>query len=170
MKTSSLFLIGMGAALALAPLPAAAQSVRVLGDFRDWSAYAATESGEPLCFVMTKPVQTEPQPDGYSQAYLYLTHRPTESVRFEFNLVSGYTFAPDSPAIASVNGQNYTLFTQSDAAWLEDPAQAENLAGSIRAGANIVVEGTTERGIKVRQTFSLSGATAASNAISGECA
>jgi len=31
------------------------------------------------------------------------------------------------------------------------------------------MEGTSDKGIKIRETFSLSGATAASRAIDGEC-
>jgi acetyl-CoA acetyltransferase len=42
-------------------------------------------------------------------------------------------------------------------------------AQAIRAGSTMTVEGTTERGIKVRQVFSLSGATAASRSIDAAC-
>ena len=37
----------------------------------------------------------------------------------------------------------------------------------MRAGSTVVVEGTTDKGILVTETFSLSGATAASRAIDG---
>ena len=39
----------------LATAPVLGQSVRALGEFRDWSAYSATESTGPVCFAMTKP-------------------------------------------------------------------------------------------------------------------
>jgi hypothetical protein len=155
--------------LAAYPSLAVAQSVRLLGDFRDWSAYATSDSAGKLCFVLSKPTATEPQPDGYGQAYLYLTHRPGEQVRSELNIIAGYSFSPDSEAILQVGGESYTLFTSDDAAWLLDPAVAEDVAGSMRAGSSMVVEGTNERGIKIRQTFSLSGITAASRAIDAEC-
>ena len=148
---------------------AAAQSVRVLGDFRDWSAYATSDSAGQICFVMSKPVAVEPQPDGYSDAYLYLTHRPGERIRNEFNLIAGYTFSPDSVAVLEVGGARYDLFTSNDAAWLTDTGQSQDLAGSMRAGTTMAIEGTSERGIKIRQTFSLSGVTAASRAIDAEC-
>lgn len=158
------------AASLLAPLPALAQSVNVLGDFRDWSAYTASEGAGMLCFVLSKPKEVVPQPDGYTDAFLYLTHRPGQSIRFELNIVAGYTFAADSQAEAIVGDRRFALYTRDDAAWLADPGQAENLAGAMRAGTQMVIEGTTDRGIKVAQTFSLSGATAASNAINSACA
>jgi hypothetical protein len=153
----------------LTPSWAAAQSVRLLGDFRDWSAYATSDSAGKICFVLSKPVSTEPEPDGYGDAYLYLTHRPAERIRNEFNLVAGYTFSPDSEAQLQVGGETYALFTSDDAAWLLDTDSAQDVASSMRAGTTMVIEGTSERGIKIRQTFSLSGVTAASRAIDAEC-
>jgi len=149
--------------------PASAQSVRLLGDFRDWSSYSASEGSGALCFALSKPKSVEPEPDGYTQAYLYVTHRPAENIRNEVNLVAGFAFAPDTAATISVGGDSFALYTENDAAWLADPAQSEALAGVMRAGSSLVVEGTSDKGIRVKQTYSLSGATAATRAIDGEC-
>jgi hypothetical protein len=153
--------------LALAAAPAAAQSVQALGEFRDWAAYSASDGNGQVCFAMSKPTEVAPPVDGYTQAYLYLTHRPAEGVTNELNLVAGFDFAPDQPATLSVGGQKFDLFTQKDAAWLLDSTQNDNLAGALRAGSTVVIEGTTDKGILVSETFSLSGATAASRAIGG---
>ncbi|MDC9822360.1 hypothetical protein PRN20_01335 [Devosia sp. ZB163] len=155
------------AAIALPALAttALAQSVQLLGEYRDWSAYSATESTGPVCFALSKPTEVSPSPDDFSEAFLYLTNRPGEGVRNELNLVAGFTFAPDTPATISISGQTFELITDKDAAWLLDPSQGENLAGALRAGSTLVVEGTSDKGIRITQTFSLSGATAASRAI-----
>lgn len=153
----------------LCTFPALAQSVRLIGDFRDWSAYATSEGAGALCFALSKPRDINPIPDGYAEAYLYLTNRPAEGVRNEFNLVAGFAFAPDSPATVTISGRSFDLFTENDAAWLLDPAQSGNLASAMRAGSTLVVEGTSDKGIRIAQTFSLSGATAASRAIEGGC-
>jgi hypothetical protein len=153
--------------LAAAAGPAAAQSVQALGDFREWAAYSASDGAGQVCFAMSKPTDVSPPVDGYTQAYLYLTQRPAEGVSNEINLVAGFNFAPDQPATLTVGGTKFDLFTQKDAAWLLDATQADNLAGAMRAGSTLTIEGTTEKGILVTQTFSLSGATAASRAIGG---
>ena len=54
-------------------------------------------------------------------------------------------------------------------AWLLDATQNDSLAGAMRAGQSVVVQGTTDKGILVAETFSLSGATAASKAIDSGC-
>jgi hypothetical protein len=149
--------------------PAQAQSARVLGDFRDWSSYAADDGSGTICFATTKPKSTQPTPPGYGDAYLYITNRPGEDVANEFNVVAGYTFQTGSMAIASVGGQDFPLFTQNDAAWLDDSAQAANLAAAIRAGSTVTITGTSAQGTEIVQSFSLSGATAAQQAIGAEC-
>ena len=146
-----------------------AQSVQVLGDFSSWHAYTSTGSGSKICFAMAEPSSVDPQPDGYTKGYLYLTHRPAENVHNEFNFVAGYAFSADGTATVSVGSQTFDLFTQDDAAWLQDPGQSNTLAGLMRAGSTLIVEGTSDKGIKVKSTFSLSGVTAASHAIDGAC-
>ena len=100
---------------------AEAQSVKLLGEFRDWAAYTATESTGPVCFALARPTEVTPSPDGFTGAWLYITNRPSEGVRNELNLVAGFTFAANTPATADVSGQVFELFTDGDAAWLLDP-------------------------------------------------
>ncbi len=167
MRFRHVLLIAAGAALL--PTAAAAQSVRLIGDFRDWSAYSAAETDGGLCFALSKPTEVTPQPTDYTQAYLYLTHRPADRVSNEINLVAGFSFAPDTSATLSVGGKSFELFTKDDAAWLSDAKLNDDLAGVMRAGTTLIVQGTASDGTEVYETFSLSGATAASRAISGDC-
>jgi|SRR6185437_2071010 hypothetical protein len=162
-------LFGVVAGAMLCGAPALAQSVKSIGSFHDWSAYSAASGNGQICFAMAKPTEVSPSPDGYTQAYLYLTHRPSQQITNEFNLVAGFAYATDQPATLTVAGQTFKLFTKDDAAWLDDPTQNDTLAGAMRAGSTAVIDATSDKGIKVRETFSLSGATAASKAINGNC-
>lgn len=156
-------------AVALAGFPAAAQSVQLLGDHNAWSAYTTTQASGKICFAMSRPTATDPLPDGYQDAYFYISHRVGEGVRAEINLVSGYPFAADAPASLSVGEQRFALYTAGDSAWLADESQSAAVNQAIRAGATMVIEGQSESGVRVRQTFSLTGATAATRAIDAEC-
>mgnify|MGYP000082211134 FL=1 len=166
--TKSAMALALAASLLLTSA-ASAQQVRLLGEHRAWSSYGATDAAGAVCFAMTKPESVTPAPDGYTQAYIYITNRPAENVVTEFNLVAGFTFQPDSKATISVGGQVFNLFTQNDAAWLDDASQASALASAIRAGSSMVVEGTSAAGIKVTESYSLSGATAAQQSIGSSC-
>ncbi|NOZ31615.1 MAG: hypothetical protein GXP01_00760 [Alphaproteobacteria bacterium] len=149
--------------------PAAGQSVRLLGDFRQWSAYATSGAADRLCFVLTKPTAADPEIAQAEQPYFYVTHRLASGVRYEMNLVAGFEFAPDTLAIATISGRSFSMFTQADAAWLEDLGQTTEMANAMRAGATMEIEATTIRGVKVRQVFSLSGVTAALRAMDADC-
>ncbi|MEO9296995.1 invasion associated locus B family protein [Devosia alba] len=166
--TKSAMALALAATLFLTSA-ASAQQVRLLGEHRAWSSYGATDATGEVCFAMTKPESVTPAPDGYTQAYIYITNRPAENVTTEFNLVAGFTFQPDSKATLTVDGLVFNLFTQNDAAWLDDASQASELASAIRAGSSMSVEGTSAAGIKVRQAYSLSGATAAQQSIAAAC-
>ncbi len=146
-----------------------AQSVQVLGEFRDWSAYSANDGGGPICFAMTRSKETKPEPEGYTGGFIYITHRPSQNLRNEFNMIAGYEFAVESVAIATVGSNVYELFTSADGAWLMDPKQGEVFARDLRAGVNLVIEGESAGGEDIIQTFSLSGATASSRAINSAC-
>lgn len=157
------------AALVAIPGVGAAQSVQVLGDHRDWSSYSANAGSGIICFSTAMPEKTEPVPDGYDEARVYITHRPSQGIRNEFNLIAGYEFEPESAATAKIGGQVFDLFTRLDSAWLKDLSQANALVAAIRSGATLVIEGVSASGIKITQTFSLSGSTAASRSIDAAC-
>lgn len=157
------------ASLMLVAAGAQAQSVRVLGDHRDWSAYSSTGSVGKLCFALSKPQDVRPTPSGYSQSYMYLTHRPAEGVRNEVNFVAGFDLAPERPAVLNIGGQEFALFVDNGAAWLDNTAQADAVVGAMRAGSAMRVTVTAADGTEVVETFSLSGVTAASRSIDREC-
>ena len=170
MKPGAWRLVGaLALTLSFCPAVAEAQSVRQIGSFRDWSAYSAAEGTGHICFAVAKAAEVTPQPDGYTQAYLYLTRRPAENVSNELNLVAGFPLDPDQPATLNVAGQLFNLFARDDSAWLQDTSQTETLAGVMRAGTTAVIDVTTDQGVKVEETFSLAGATAASRALTAGC-
>ena len=154
--------------LAATTLPAMAQSVRVLSEHNAWTAYATTESAGQICFVLSRPTATEPEA-GTSEGYFYITHRPAQGVLSEINIVTGYGLDSEATASLIVGSQSFELYTQDDAAWLADTGETTSAIQAIRGGSTMVVEGTRADGSTVRQTFSLSGATAATNAIDGAC-
>jgi len=146
-----------------------AQSVNLLGDHKDWSAYTTSQGDNKLCFTISKPKNVSPKPNDYKQSYLYITHKPNENIKNEINFVAGFEFAPNSNASINVGGQLYPLFVKGDAAWLDDVSKANNLVGQMRAGSILTISGLTVTGVKITQTFSLSGVTAASRAIDRAC-
>ncbi len=148
---------------------ATAQPVQLLGDFKDWSAYTTSQASAKLCFILSKPKNIRPKPANYTQSYLFLSHRPSENIRYELNLIAGFKFHEDSQAEIIIGSQSYELFSKDDAVWLADRKQSEKLAGQMRAGSVMTIRGRAENGELIEQIFSLAGVTAATRAINREC-
>ena len=61
------------------------------------------------------------------------------------------------------------MFTDKDSAWIENPDQENDLIEAMRKGTKMTVEGTSRRGTVTTDSYSLSGVTAALDAIAKEC-
>jgi hypothetical protein len=66
-------------------------------------------------------------------------------------------------------GAKFTMFTDQRSAWIENPSQEGELIEAMRKGNRMVVRGQSRRGTITTDTYSLSGITAALNAIQKEC-
>jgi invasion protein IalB len=68
-----------------------------------------------------------------------------------------------------VDGQEFTMVTKEDGAWVESPAEEDQLVAAMRAGRQMTVKGRSHRGTDTTYTFSLSGVTASTNRIAEAC-
>ncbi len=103
-------------------------------------------------------------------------------VRNEVQTLVGYPMKPTTDSFfhqAIVDGKSYpmksiaddpaTNIVDSEAAWLASTDDEAGFVGAIKAGATLVVKGTSTRGTETTDTYSLSGVTAAMQAIDTAC-
>jgi len=69
----------------------------------------------------------------------------------------------------AIDGQDFDLFTDGDSAWARDAETDRKLVQAMVRGNSMVVRGTSSRGTLTVDTYSLSGFTAARNAINKAC-
>lgn len=148
---------------------AAAQTATALGQFRDWGAYVADGSGGKVCYALSQPKSMEPRNVNRDPVYFFVTSRPGQGVKNEVSVVIGYPFGAESRASAQVGSDSFTLFTKDDGAWVENAAEESRLVAAMRAGATMIVKGTSQRGTNTSDTYSLSGISAALDKIAEEC-
>jgi hypothetical protein len=148
---------------------ASAQTATALGQFRDWGAYVAEGSGGKVCYALSQPKSMEPRNVNRDPVYFFVTSRPGQGVKNEVSVVIGYPFRADSRASAQIGSDTFTLFTKDDGAWVENAAEEARLVSAMRAGATMVVKGTSQRGTDTSDTYSLSGISAALDRIAQEC-
>jgi hypothetical protein len=69
----------------------------------------------------------------------------------------------------TIGTQSFALFGQGEQAWTRDGNGDAQLVKAMRAGATMVVKGTSARGTLTTDTYSLKGVSAALDAIDKAC-
>ena len=160
------------ATLALALLSGAATAegaTKQIDKFEKWSAHLLTEKKTRVCFVHGEPTKKLGQYNKRGDVFVQITHRPHANVANEVGFTAGYTYKIDSDAVVEVDGKKFTLFTHKDGAWAPD-AKADNaLVKAMMKGRRMVIRGTSSRGTKTVDTYSLIGFTRAYKAIGTAC-
>lgn len=156
-------------ALTLASAAARADEQVLIGEFGQWKAYEFEENGGKVCYMMANPTSTSPKGAKRGEIATFITHRPGEGTKNVFTYMTGYGYKKDKDVIVSVDGKKFNLFTQNDMAWAADAAADTALAEAIKKGNQMIVEGESARGTKTKDTYSLSGATKAHEAINAKC-
>jgi hypothetical protein len=149
-------------------LPAVAQG-KALGTYRDWSAQTFSAGGKIVCSMWSQPTKAEGKYTRRGVIYVFVTHRPTNDRLNELSFEAGYTFKSDSDVSVVIGGERFALFTKDSTAWNRTTEGDEALVKAMRSGSRMVVKGTSSRGTLTTDTYSLSGFSAAHNAINGAC-
>jgi hypothetical protein len=161
------FLVAGGIARAQSPSPVS------IGSFRRWNAFTASATaGGKMCFAASQPTGSTYQPNnvkGRDPAYFMVTTDAAKKVRDQISTIIGYSFARNSKVVVVVDGTKFTLFTDGDTAWIEDPAQEPGLVDAIRHGKTMTVQGTSARGTTTTDTYALDGSSAALAAVAKAC-
>ncbi|UXU76004.1 MULTISPECIES: invasion associated locus B family protein [unclassified Paracoccus (in: a-proteobacteria)] len=147
-------------------------SSNVIGTEGDWTVFSASNPKE--CWAVSAPKSTQnldssgkPKEVTRGDIRLYVAYRPGQAGEVSFS--GGYPFAPDSAVEVNIGGQVFKLFTEGESAWTGSPAEDSKLVSALRAGSSAVVTGRSARGTVTKDTFSLSGITAATNKAQAAC-
>lgn len=155
--------------LACATTAAAAQSTTALGQFSRWTAYTYLAGGGKVCYAVTQPTESQPKGVNRDPVYVFITNRPKEGVRHEVSVITGYPYKEGSKTEVKIGNDSFVMFTKDDGAWMQNAAEETRLIGSMKAGSDMIVSGTSRRGTVTTDTYSLAGVTAALKKIDAEC-
>ncbi len=156
--------------VAVSPGAARAQGIERLGEFTHWTAYAFKENGKKTCYMASAPTKDEGTYKKRGKIYARVTHRPAENTKDEVSFLAGYNFKDGSWIKVKIDKKKpFDLFTHEDSAWAPDQAADRKLVRAMKAGNQMVVEGTSSRGTATKDTYSLAGFTRAYNAIAKAC-
>ncbi len=159
------------AGAALSAAVAAGAKPTLLGQYGEWGAYAATPNGKKVCFAIAKPATSETTPPGRPRnpTYIFISSRPADKVNNELSIIIGYPFKSSADATVEVGATSFALYTQQDGAWIKNGTEEARLVEAMRGGQSAIVKGTSTKGTKTTDTFSLKGLAQALDRTDRDC-
>ena len=157
-------------AMALTPLVAAAAEPTSLGTFNAWTAWQGTDANGMICYISSQPTDSQPKNVNRDPIHFLVIHRKGLGTKNEVQTLIGYPFNANPNASAAIDGKTYPMVTEGGAAWLASAADESGFVTAMKGGKSLVVKGTSQRGTKTTDTYSLGGVTAAMAAIDKACA
>ena len=150
-------------------LAASTVSAKQIGSFKDWSAHADGKGKARTCWIYSEPVKDEGKYKRRGRIYALVTHMPGDKITNQVQFTAGYTFKKGSAVRVAIGKRTFQLFINADTAWARNKKDDAALVRAMRAGSRMTVTGTSSRGTKTKDTYSLSSISAAYNAIGKAC-
>jgi invasion protein IalB len=149
---------------AAAPAAQAPAGPRALGSFQDWTAATHTEAGKKVCYAFTRASKTE---GGGSRQNVILTVTHRQQGRDQVALRAGYTYARNAEVELKIGAAEFPFYTAQDNAFAREGVK---VVAAFKNGAAVVASGPGPQGRGTAvDNFSLSGFSAAYDAINREC-
>ena len=151
------------AALTAAAVPAAAEPATLLGVFGKWTALSAGSGSSMTCFVRSEPTALRPTNVKREKAktYLIVSDWPGRKIKGEPQIVYGYQAKEGGAAALGVGGDKFSFFIRNSgkdaSSWLASLNDNQRLVDAMRGGVSAVANGTTTKGVKTIDTYSLQG-------------
>jgi hypothetical protein len=154
----------------VAATPALADTPKNLGAFAKWRALTATAEGQRTCYALSIPVEKKGTVAGRGEAAAMVTHFPEIGALDQVSIVLGFEPASNSPVIAKIGGFTFTLDeVAGDRAWVKGRANDRAMVQALKKSNRMVVTASTAKGLKVEDTYDLTGFTKAYQAMSKAC-
>jgi hypothetical protein len=151
---------------------AQADSRRHIGSYRDWDAFVYGSGSNRTCHMISVPKSSTASKKNVLRGdiYVMISHKPKFAIVGEVNAVLGYPIRQGSESEVRVDGRyRAKFFTEGNAAWAYDPKDDSNAVAAMKRGNGMVITATSQRGTSTTDRYSLSGFTAAYNAITKAC-
>jgi len=139
------------------------------------SAWAVVATANPKeCWGVSKPKKTVNTRDGKvvsvkrGEILLYVTFRPKQAGG-ETSFAGGYPFAKGSAVSVDIDGEAFAMFTKGEYAWAATPEDDIKLLAAMQKGAEATLTAHSAKGTQTKDTFSLTGFTAAMTDAESRC-
>lgn len=164
----SLAVSALAVSLLAVPLPAGAAGAttapQAIGSFGAWQAATREEKGEKICYAFTRPTASVPAIPKRQPVVLTVTERPT--LRDTVAVSAGFAYPKNTTVTASIDQTTLDFYTTEGFAFARDGHTA---VAAFQRGHSAVVHTTAPGRTQVADSFSLTGFSAAYQAVLRAC-
>ena len=148
-------------AVLLIASPALADPADILGAFKNWTAYSTGTGSSKTCYALSAPRAIEPKNLKRGAVFLMVSDWPSRKIKAEPEVVSGYAYKANAAVTLGIGGDRFNFFSRNDgqngSAWLQNLNDGGALLDAMNHGVSAVAIGTSARGTKTVDTYSLAG-------------
>ena len=153
--------------------PGLADSATLLGVFTNWRAFQTGTGDSMICYAMLAPRAMQPRAAKRGDIFLMVSDWPGRKVKGEPQILPGYQYKLTTPVTLGIGGDRFNFFPRNDGtngtAWLQNLNDGRALMGSLTQGVSAVAIGTSLRGTRTVDTYSLAGFSEAMAKIHSAC-
>lgn len=163
----------LGLAFGAGQAMAQAESTNRVATQTDWSVFV--EDNPTECWAVSQPKETlntrggQPVSVNRGEILLFVFYRPSANVSGQVTFTGGYPFASGSTVNVKIGTNSYEMYTEGEWAWPANAQDDAKIVAAMKRGANAVLTARSSRGTVTKDTFSLSGFTAASEDAAKRC-
>ena len=154
--------------LILFSFSATANAPRSTGKYKNWESFTVQTDKGKICFAQTTPTKRAPASIQREKSKLFVTFRPSESIKDEVSLTSGHDYK-SSTVTASSGKKRYSFFSQKSFAWLLDDQEEKNFIKLMKRATNLIIKARTTKGAETTDHYSMMGFTKAYNTAKKTC-
>ena len=149
-------------------LNAFANTPRSTGKYKNWESFTIETDKGKICFAQTIPTKRAPAAIKRNKSKLFVTFRPSESIKDEISLTSGHDYK-SSTVTASSGKRKYSFFSQKNFAWLLDDQEEQKFIKLMKRATDVIVKARTTNGAETTDHYSMMGFTKAYNTAKKTC-
>ena len=146
-----------------------AEDLKSIGKFKDWETFTVTENDNKICFAQSIPILRAPKKFERNPSRLFITFRPSEDIKDEVSVTSGYTFQKEKIVKAKTGKKTYDFFSREEFAWILDTEEEQRFIKAMKKASRVMIIGRTEKGKQTIDHYSLMGFTKAYNIAKKNC-
>lgn len=143
--------------------------IKIAGKFKNWESHYTEDGKDLVCFALSRPIKMEPKNLNRAEARVFVTFRTKNNIQDEVSITSGYPYKKDVKVNLNVANDSFSFVSSDNFAWLPNKDYEIKLVSLMKKKNDLKLVGTSARGNKTTDTYSLLGFTDAYNSAKNKC-